>query len=118
MKFVLTAATILSLLRFTAPNKLEGRWESKPSAKGNITGVVFKTDSSFEGYVNRKPFVTGVYTVSDTILSFTDNGCNGARAVYSLLFFSNDDSLRFKAINDSCAERKAGMERLTFGIIK
>ena len=118
MKLVLTAATILSLLEFAASNRLEGRWESKPSVKGNVTGVVFKNDSSFEGYVNRKPFVSGHYTVTDTIMTFTDNGCSGAQGIYSLIFFSNDDSLRFKAVSDSCNERRAGMERLTLGRIK
>src|SRR6476620_8607514 len=55
-------------------NELIGRWESKPSEKGNVTGVVFK-DSTFEGYVNKKPFVSGAYKLENDIFSFVDNGC-------------------------------------------
>lgn len=43
--------------------------------------MVFKADNSFEGYVNRKPFVTGNYVLTDSIFSFIDNGCNGIKGV-------------------------------------
>ena len=53
-------SALMILSAFIGENKLIGRWESKPSEKGNVTGVVFK-DSTFEGYVNKKPFVSGAY---------------------------------------------------------
>ena len=113
------ASFIAALFSFIATDKLTGRWESK-SEKGNITGVVFKENNSFEGYINKKPFVTGTYSYSseDSIFVFTDNGCNGQTGTYKINFYANGDSLRFKAIIDSCAERKAVMERLIMGRVK
>jgi hypothetical protein len=115
MKTVLITTAMTILLSFTGADKLIGRWESKPSPKGNVTGVVFKPDNSFEGYVNKKPFVSGIYTFRDSIFSFTDNGCNGMRGIYKVIFFNNSDSLRFEVISDSCKERKEGMLRLVMG---
>ena len=112
----------MSVIFFAFPSKdrLTGRWESKPSEKGNVTGVVFKPDYSMEGYINKKPFASGTYTFNsaDSVLSFVDNGCNGIRAVYKVLFFSNSDSIRFRTISDSCEEREKGMLRLTMGRTK
>jgi hypothetical protein len=119
MKTIFVSAIAL-LFAFNATNKLTGRWESPPSSKGNVTRVVFKRDSSFEGYVNKKPFVTGTYSYSpgDSVLTFTDNGCSGATGIYKVNFFSNADSLRFVSIKDTCRERRNGMERLVMGRVK
>jgi hypothetical protein len=118
MKILILAFVLL--FAFIPTDNLTGRWESKPSEKGNVTGVVFKTDHTLEGYVNKKPFVSGTYNFNpeDSIISFVDNGCNGVRAVYKVLFFSNSDSLRFQAVSDSCEERKNGMQRLVMGKVK
>lgn len=112
--------SIIGSLFLTVNDPLTGRWETKPSAKGNVTGVVFKNDSVLEGYINKKPFTSGIYQFSnkDSILSFTDNGCNGVKAIYKVIFFSTGDSIRFKAITDSCAERSDGMQRLVMGRVK
>ena len=105
---------------FTPKDKLTGRWETMPSEKGNITGVVFKADNTLEGYVNKKPFVSGTYQFNpaDSIISFVDNGCDGKRGIYKVMFFSNSDSLSFKLVSDSCSERSAGMQRLIMGRVK
>lgn len=109
-------------LAFASPEKnmLTGRWETKVSDKGNVTGVVFKEDYKMEAYINKKPFVSGTYTFSpaDSIISFVDNGCDGAKATYKTIFFSNSDSLRFKVMADSCEQRRNGMERLVLGRVK
>jgi hypothetical protein len=107
----------LILLLAVTDDLLTGKWETKPSEKGNITGVVFKNDSILEGYINRKPFVSGIYhfNAADSVLSFTDNGCNGVKCIYKVIFFSGRDSLRFRAIYDSCDERREGMQRLIMG---
>lgn len=107
-------SVIMVLSGFLGENKLVGRWESKPSEKGNVTGVVFK-DSTFEGYVNKKPFVSGVYKLENDNFSFVDNGCEGKRGVYKIIFFSDSDSLRFEPLNDSCEGRRNGMSRLILG---
>jgi len=118
MKRTLISAVILALVSFTITGELTGNWETKPSAKGNVTRVVFKSDNSFEGFINKKPFVSGQYTLENDVLSFVDNGCEGKRGVYKLIFFSNSDSLRFEAIEDSCEQRRNGMIRTILGRVK
>lgn len=115
MKTIFICGVVMASIGFTAADSLTGRWETKPSSKGNVTGIVFKPDKSFEGYVNRKPFVSGSYTLQDSIFSFVDNGCDGKKGVYKLVFFNNADSLRFESIEDSCVRRKDGMSRLVLG---
>ena len=107
----------LTLLFDVPTSQLKGRWETKPSVNGNVTGVVFK-ENTFEGYVNKKPFTSGSYTFSDEIFTITDNGCQGMKGVYKMKFFSNSDSLRFQAISDSCTPRRNGMERTVLGRVK
>jgi len=96
-------------------DKLVGRWESPVSPKGNVTGVVFKADSSFDGYVNRKPFVSGTYSLKNDTFTFVDNGCDGKQGIYKIIFFSQEDSIRFQSIEDGCEERKNGMSKLVLG---
>lgn len=119
MKTLLIACIIMSALAFTRTQELIGRWESK-SGTGTITGVVFKPDNTFEGYVNKKPFVSGTYTYTsqDSIFTFTDNGCNGVMGTYKINFYANGDSMRFAPIDDECIERKEGMQRLNMGKVK
>jgi putative heme iron utilization protein len=120
MKTIIIIAAIIFSFTIAPNDMLSGRWETKPSEKGNVTGVVFKNDSILEGFVNKKPFTSGTYrfTAKDSVLSFVDNGCNGVRGVYKVLFFNNSDSLRFKVISDSCDERSEGMQRLIMGRVK
>ena len=118
MKTSLISAAILVFSAFFGEDMLTGKWESQPSVKGNVTRVVFKPDQSFEGFVNRKPFVTGTYSLEDSVFSFVDNGCDGTRGTYQVVFFSNGDSIRFKPIMDSCVGRKNGMSTLVLGRIR
>jgi hypothetical protein len=118
MKTLLVTVAILALISFTVTDELIGNWETKPSPKGNVTRVIFKSDNSFEGFINKKPFVTGKYTLENNVLSFVDNGCNGKKGVYKIIFFSNSDSLRFESIEDSCEERRNGMIRTVLGRVK
>lgn len=118
MKIVLIYALAMIFVVISEKDRLSGRWESQPSPKGNVTGVVFKTDNTFEGFVNRKPFVSGTYTFEDNVFTFTDNGCEGKRGVYKVFFFSNADSMRFVPIVDSCTRRKEGMSKLVMGRVK
>ena len=118
MKILFLVVTIITAV--IADDKLAGRWQTAPSEKGNVTGVVFKEGNVLEGYVNKKPFVSGTYSFNpgDSILSFVDNGCNGMRGIYKVMFYSNSDSLRFSVISDSCTERKNGMQQLVMGRVK
>ena len=109
---------VICLLAFAPKNKLIGRWETKPSPNGNVTGVVFNDDNTYEAYVNKKPFVSGMYSLRRNTITIEENGCNGVKANYKLIFFSHADSLRFEAISDSCTERKEGMQRTILGRVK
>jgi len=119
MKTFVFISAILTTLAFTTTEELTGRWESK-SETGTITGIVFKPDTSFEGYINKKPFVSGTYTYTpeDSVFSFVDNGCDGARGIYKIKFYSAADSMRFEVISDSCTQRKEGIQRLIMGRVK
>jgi hypothetical protein len=118
MKTMFISAAVMLLLYCYGEDKLTGRWQTQPSVNGVVTGIVFKTDNSFEGYVNKKPFVSGKYTMKDDVLSFTDNGCDGKPAEYKIVLSDNNDSLRFQVIMDSCDRRKEGMLRLVLGKVK
>lgn len=115
MRTIIFISLAIALGSFMSEDFLTGRWETKISEKGNVTSIVFKPDNTFEGFINRKPFTTGKYTLKDSVLSFTDNGCGGSEAVYKLKLFSNGDSLRFVDIRDTCTERKRGMLRTILG---
>jgi hypothetical protein len=118
MKAIVMMVALVSSSMFFSDDILTGRWQTKPSPKGNVTGMVFKSNNSFEGYVNKKPFVSGTYTLEENIFSFVDNGCNGEKGVYRLIFFSNSDSMRFEPVSDNCLERKEGMSRMVVGRVK
>lgn len=113
----LIAAFLLAAV-FAEKDKLTGRWETQPSAAGNVTGVVFRDDNSFEGYVNRRSFVYGTYALTDSVFSLVDNGCDGREGVYKLHFFHNNDSVRFTPISDPCPERKQRIESTVLGRVK
>lgn len=118
MKIFLLIAIVITLAAFISEDYLTGRWETKPSNKGNVTSVVFKPDNTFEGFVNRKPFASGKYTLKDSIFTFTDNGCGGTVGEYKCILFGNGDSIRFEFIRDTCLERKQGMSRIILGRVK
>jgi hypothetical protein len=118
MKIIFFGAVLLGFCLSQPPDRLTGKWQSPLSEKGNTTTVIFKADQNFEGFINKKPFATGVYRLQNNEFIFTDTGCEGKTGSYELVFFAQDDSLRFRAILDSCAERKAGMEKLVLGRIK
>ena len=117
---ILIPVLMLMGVAFIKAGKITGHWETRPSPSGNITAAVFRDDSSFEGYVNNSVFVSGTYFFSpaDSVLTITDNGCNGLTGIYKILFFSNSDSMRFAVVRDNCEERKQEMEGLIMGRIK
>lgn len=117
LKTIMILVSVASIL-FVNTHKLTGRWQTQVSPTGNVFGVVFKEDLSMEGYQNKKPFFSGSYSVEDDVIHFEDNGCPDIKASYKLIFFSNDDSLRFEPIEDKCEQRLAGMKRTILGRVK
>lgn len=118
MKTFLLVAMAIALGATVSEDFLTGRWQTRQSEKGNVTSVIFKPDNTFEGFVNRKPFTTGRYTLKDSIFTFTDNGCGGTEGVYKCALFSSGDSLRFEFIRDTCTDRRNGISRMILGRVK
>ena len=118
MKRVLVLALIISILAFTSKKKITGQWETKPSPKGNVTGVYFNKDNTHEVYVNKKPLVSGTYKIHRNTITIVESGCDEAVGVYKLIFFHNSDSLRFEPISDTCTIRRNGMSRTVLGRVK
>ena len=115
-----TILICIALFGFKSTIDLTGRWETKPSAEGIVTGAVFKNDNTYEAYKNNEPFVSGTYSfrTTDSIVTIQDDGCMAITGSYKVNFFSNGDSIRFTAINDFCFARKAAIESAVLGKVK
>ena len=118
MRTIFFISIAIALAAFISEDFLTGRWQSPVSEKGNVTSVVFKPDNTFEGFVNKKPFTTGKYSLKDSIFTFSDNGCGGSEASYKIILFNYGDSMRLQPISDTCTERRKGMSRLIMGKVK
>jgi hypothetical protein len=103
----------VTLSFITPPSQLVGRWQQ------TINGVkalfVFRSDDTFEVFINGKAFTNGKYFVRHDTLSMADVSCNTAYyGTYKLSFYA-PDSLRFTTIADTCQGRKGDMHNLTVG---
>jgi hypothetical protein len=114
----LVITAIMMALGLVNDESLVGKWETKPSPKGNVTGMVMRADNTFDVYINKKAFTSGKYYFRDGVLSFTDTGCDGSEGVYRIVFFSAGDSIRFQPISDTCTDRRNGMSRTVMGRVK
>ena len=118
MKRIIAFSLIITFFAFAPKNKIAGRWETKPSPKGNVTSVLFNKDNTHEVFVNKKTLTSGTYNIRRNIITFEETGCDGAKAEYKLIFFSNSDSLRFELVSDTCTPRRNGMLRTVLGRVK
>lgn len=114
--FILSLIGIgLATLSFTTPpNLLIGRWQ-KRLPNGVVVGALFRSDSSFDGLVNGKFFVSGKYFVRQDTFALTDGGCGRNYYGTYKLTFVTDDSIHFAAIQDTCGGRRRGNNGLTLG---
>jgi len=107
----------LVLLAFKTPQTITGRWETIQPG-GNTLGMIFKPDNHFEGYVNKKPFVSGTYIFSHNTIILNGNGCIDMPGKYRINFLKNIDSILWEVISDSCAARKKGLDNVVFSRIQ
>lgn len=118
MKNTLLALTIFIgcvALAFTfQQNTIVGRWEAK-MPDNTIVGVIYKTDHTYQAYVNKKVFVSGKYGFSKDTLSMSDSGCP-VKGFYKLTFFA--DSVRYNVIRDTCSGRKHDVDKAVAGRVK
>ena len=100
---------------FSEPdNRILGRWNritKTPDGPIDLT-FVFRTDSTYDGMVNGKAFITGKYYIKNDTMSISDNSCDLSYfGTYRLKYFAKD-SLLFTAISDTCKQRYEGANGL------
>jgi hypothetical protein len=105
----LLAIAVISYSFIDESNPLVGKWEwSKKFKDGPLTVLaVFKVNGTYDGFANKKSFVSGTYKVVKDTLFIADPLCNSKyMATYKLKFFGNKDSVQFNVIQDTCAQRR------------
>lgn len=92
------------------PDSLVGRWQQ---TVGKLTGLlVFRTDNTFDVFINGKTFVSGNYSVRQDTLLMADPRCNMAyQGTYRFGFFAGD-SIRFTVLEDTCRGRRETFRRV------
>ncbi len=111
---VIIALAALSFI--TPPDTLVGRWQK--TYRGVTALAAFRTNNTFDVFMNGKLFTSGKYTVRQDTLALADAGCNAAYyGTYKLGFFAGD-SVRFVTIQDTCEGRKNTMHNATMGRVK
>ncbi|UOQ69009.1 hypothetical protein [Hymenobacter volaticus] len=110
--FLLVLLLGSSLAFRNPPRSLVGRWQQR-WANGAILLANFRPDGSYEAFVDGKAFVRGHYSVRQDTVALNDTGCR-MYGHYQLTFFA-EDSVRFTAIQDSCAQRRRGTNQSVFG---
>ena len=73
---------------------------------------IFRADSTYDGMVNGKAYVTGNYFVKNDTMHIADNSCNLAYYATYRLKYLPKDSLLFTAISDTCKQRYEGANGL------
>jgi hypothetical protein len=112
-------AVALTAASFMAPtSSLVGRWQ-KRFPNGDVLLASFRTDGTYDLFVNNKTFVSGKYTLQQDNFALNDGHCSLAYfGTYKLRFYSNDDSIRFTVVQDTCRARRRGSDGLTLGRVK
>lgn len=114
--FSLGVIAVTAVSFINPPNTLVGRWQQ--TYKGAIALLVFRTDDTFDAFVNGKLFTSGKYTVRQDTLFMADNSCNIAYyGTYKLGFYA-PDSVRFTTIADTCKGRNGDLHNFTVGRVK
>jgi hypothetical protein len=112
VSLAITALTAVSFM--TPPNPLVGHWQQRWRS-GAIMLVNFRSDSSYDAFVNGKAFTSGKYYVRQDTVGVSDGVCNmNYYGRYKMSFFAQD-SLRWTVIDDTCGGRRRGTDKGTFG---
>lgn len=92
------------------PGTLVGQWQQKFA--GNITvRSVYRTNGTFDIFINGKTFVTGTYKVNQDTLSISDPICGGGYYGTYRLTFISPDSVRQTLIQDTCRVRRTSISQ-------
>ena len=81
MKKIIFSSLVIAVMAITSftnlPDKIVGRWQHK-LYDGSMMLLVFRSDSTCEGFVNGKTFSTGKYYMKKDTMFVSDPLCNTA----------------------------------------
>ncbi|SDD97514.1 hypothetical protein SAMN05216464_103213 [Mucilaginibacter pineti] len=110
--FSTLAVILFSAVAFTSDtNLLVGKWEYSSTYQGGPFKLlaIFRANGTFDGFINKKEFVSGTYHMNHDTLYMSDPTCNAKyEGVYKVEFFGQRDSLKFHVVQDTCAGRREG----------
>lgn len=116
--FSILAIILCSTIAFKDDtNLLVGRWEYSSRQQGSPFKLlaIFRTNGTFDGFINKKEFVSGAYHMKHDTLYISDPTCNARYdGIYKVEFFGQRDSLKFHVIQDTCKGRREGTDGLLF----
>ena len=97
-------------------NPMVGRWQQR--IKGATLLFNFRSDGSYDYFVNGKSYTSGHYFVRQDTTGIADSRCNANYfGTYKIDFYA-PDSVRFSAIQDTCQDRRQAAVRLALGRIR
>jgi hypothetical protein len=92
-------------------NPLIGKWEYTGLSNGAPFKLlaIFRLNGTFDGFINKKEFVSGTYHLNKDTLYMSDATCNANyEGKYRVEYFGQHDSLKFHVLQDTCAGRREG----------
>lgn len=101
----------------TETNLLVGKWEHTGTYQGAPFNflAIFRANGTFDGFINKKEFVSGTYHMNNDTLHMSDPTCNAKyEGSYKVEFFGRQDSLKFHVVQDTCMGRRQGTDGLLF----
>ncbi|WP_439695965.1 hypothetical protein ACFGVS_24655 [Mucilaginibacter sp. AW1-7] len=120
-KFYLAGVLVVllfSVIAFTNDtNPLVGKWEYSTTSQGQPFKLlaIFRANSTFDGFINKKEFVSGTYHMKHDTMYISDPTCNAKyEGIYKVQFLGQLDSLRFHVIQDTCTGRREGTDGFLF----
>jgi hypothetical protein len=120
-RFLLLSLLAITLLTaFTIrdePNSIRGRWEFRSIENGSPFSflIVFRSNGKYDGFINKKIFVSGSYHMRHDTLYIADPICNsGYQGTYQVKYHGKADSLTFHVIQDTCRARREGSDGFTY----
>jgi len=122
MKKILCLSIFVSVLlpvtAFTIDdNPLLGKWEHSGKSQGQPFNLmaIFRANGTYDGFINKKEFVSGVYHMNHDTLYIADATCNDKyNGTYKMEFFGKLDSLKFHVIQDTCVGRRQATDGKVF----
>ena len=109
---------IFAIISFTSDtNSLVGKWEYSGQYQGGPFKLlaIFRSNGTFDGFINKKEFVSGMYRMQHDTLYISDPTCNAKyEGTYKVEYFGQLDSMKFHVIQDTCTGRKKGTDNKLF----